>query len=115
MNVKELLNQLEECNEESTVACVMQSADASIYHTIVIRTEVEEELVDIIVMDINDKGLTVKQLKDELSEYEATLPVCIKENRLKPVRFPYQINGVKNEGDIVYLELPTLMAGLYKE
>jgi len=116
MNVGELLDQLEECNEEATVSCIMQSEkDASIYDTVVIRTEEEKELVDIIVMNISDKGITVKMLMDDLKSYNANLPVCIKENRMKPFRFPYQVNGIKNNGDLVYLELPKLMAGLFKE
>ena len=116
MNVGELIDELEECNEEATVSCVIQSEkDASLYHTVVIRTILEEESVNIVVMDINDKGITVMQLKNELCAYKATLPVCIIINKLKPVRFPYQINGIENDGDVVYLKLPTLMAGLYKE
>ena len=66
-------------------------------------------------MNISDKGITVRQLKNELSKYKATLPVCIKVNELKPVRFPYQVNGIKDEGNVVYLKLPTLMARLSKE
>ena len=116
MDVRELIDDLEDCNEEATVSCVMQSEkDASLYHTVVIRTELEEESVNIIVMDISDKGITVRQLKNELRAYKTTLPVCIKVNKLKPVRFPYQINGIEDEGDVVYLKLPTLMAGLFKE
>ena len=116
MNVRELIDDLEECNEEATVSCVMPSEkDASLYHTVVIRTELEEESVNIIVMNIGDKGITVRQLKNELSVYQVTLPVCIKVNKLKPVRFPYQINGIKVEDDVVYLKLPSLMAGLFKE
>ena len=116
MNVRNLLHQLEECNEEATVSCIMQSKkDASFYNTVVIRTAEEKELVDIIVMNISDKGITVKKLIDDLKTYNANLPVCIKEKRLKPVRFPYQVNGIKNKGDIVYLELPKLMADLFKE
>ena len=116
MNVGELIDELEECNEEATVSCVIQSEkDASLYHTVVIRTILEEESVNIVVMDISDKGITVRKLKNELSGYEATFSVCIKVNKLKPVRFPYQINGIKDEGDVVYLKLPPLMAGLFKE
>ncbi len=115
MNVRELIDDLEGCNKEATVYCVMQSEDATFYHTVVIRTELEEKLVDIIVMNIDDKGITVKQLKNELSAYKATLPVCIRVNKLNSVRFPFQINGIEDKGDVVYLELPTLMAGLFKE
>ncbi len=116
MNVRELIDDLEECNEEATVSCVMQSEkDATLYHTVVIRTESEEETVNIIVLDISDIGITVRQLKNELNTYKTTLPVCIKVNKLKAVRFPYQINGIKCEDDVVYLKLPTLMAGLFKE
>ncbi len=115
MNVRELINQLEECNEKATVSCIMQSEkDGSLYSTEVIRTEIEDKLVDIIVMDISDKGITVKKLKNELSLYKTTLPVCIKENRLKPVRFPYQIIGVENKDDIVFIKLPQLMGDLFK-
>ncbi|MFW9971690.1 MAG: hypothetical protein ACFFDF_15955 [Candidatus Odinarchaeota archaeon] len=116
MNVGELLAHLGECNEEATVCCIMQSEkDASIYDTVVIRTEEEKELVDIIVMNISGKGITVKMLMDDLKSYNANLPVCIKENRLKQIHFPYQVNGIKNNGDLVYLEIPKLMAGLFKE
>jgi hypothetical protein len=116
MNVRELLDDLEECNEEATVSCIVQSEkDASLYDTVVIRTESEEKSVYIIVMDINDKGITVRQLKNELNSYKATLPVCIQVNKLKPVRFPYQVNGIEDKGDIIYLKLPTLRAGLFEE
>ncbi len=116
MNVRELIDDLEECNEQATVSCVMQSEkDASLYHTVVIRTELKEDSINIIVMNISDKGITVRQLKNELSKYKATLPVCIKVNKLKTVRFPYQVNGIEDKGDVVYLKLPTLMAGLFKE
>ena len=72
-------------------------------------------LVDIIVMDISDKGITVGELKNELRLYEDSLPVFIKENRLRPVRFPYEIIGVEKNGDTVFLKLPQIMADLYKQ
>jgi len=74
---------------------------------------VEDELVDIIVMNITDDGIKVKELKNELRTYETTLPVFIKENRLEPVRFPYEIIGVENNENFVLLELPQLMGNLY--
>ena len=116
MNVRELINQLEECNEGATVSCTLQSEkDGSFYSTEVIRTELEDILVDIIVMDIGEKGITVKKLKNELRLYKTTLPVCIKENRLKPVRFPFQIIGVENKDDIVFIKLPQLIGDLLKQ
>ncbi len=116
MNVREILDQLEECNEEATVSCIMQfEKDKSLHFTQVLRTETDKNLVDIIVMDISDKGITVKELKNELGLYKDFLPVFIKENRLTPIRFPYEVIGVENEDDTVLLRLPVLMANLYKQ
>lgn len=53
MNVREILDQLEECNEEATVLCIMQfEKDRSFHYTKVLRTESGRDLVDIIVMNI---------------------------------------------------------------
>ena len=116
MNIREILDQLEECNEEATVSCIIQSQkDGSLFFTEVLRTKIENNLVDIVVRNIKDKGITVKKLKNELGQYKASLPVFIKEDRLKPIRFPYEIIGVENNGDIILLKLPTLMGDLYKQ
>ncbi|MBD3198421.1 MAG: hypothetical protein GF316_00275 [Candidatus Lokiarchaeota archaeon] len=116
MNVGELLDQLEECNEEATVNCIMQSEnDASFYHTIAIGTETGAQVVNIILMNIMGEGISVKELKNELNAYEATLPVSVRINRLNPIQFPYEVNGILNRGDIAYLELPQLIGNLYEE
>lgn len=116
MNIGELLSQLEECNEEARVYCILQSErDASFYHTTVIRTGEKENLVDIIVMETSDIGMTVRDLREELGSYDVMLPVFITESRLRPHRFPYEIIGVKDEKKSVYLKLPQLMAGLFEE
>ncbi len=115
MNVREILDQLEKCNEEATVSSIMQSEkDESFYFTVVLRTERENDLVDIVVMDIRDEGITVKELKNELELYEDHFPVFIKENRLRPIRFPYEVVGVENNNDTVLLRLPHLMGNLYE-
>lgn len=116
MNVREILDQLEECNEEATVSCIMQSKkDGSFFFTDVLRTKIENNLVDIVVKIMKDKGMTVKELKNELGQCKAFLPVFIKEDRLKPKRFPYEIIGIENKSDVVILKLPQLMADLYKQ
>ena len=116
MNVREILDQLEECNEEATVSCILQSQkDGSFFFTEILRTKIENNLVDIVVKIMEDKGITVKELKNELGQYKASLPVFIKEDRLKPKRFPYEIIGVENKSDTVLLKLPQLMADLYKQ
>lgn len=63
----------------------------------------------------SNNGITVKELKIELGLYQDSLPVFIKENRLIPVRFPYEVIDVENENDTVLLKLPLLMANLYKQ
>ena len=116
MNVREILDKLEECNEEATVSCILQSTDGeSMRDTKVIRTESDEGLVDIVVMDINQEGIIVTELIDELRNYGEDLRVAIKENRIIPVRFPYEIIGVDCQGNFVNLKLPQLMARLFKE
>ncbi|MBD3215029.1 MAG: hypothetical protein GF311_20625 [Candidatus Lokiarchaeota archaeon] len=116
MNVGELLDQLEECNEEDTVNCIMQSEnDGSFYHTIAIGTEAGAQLVNIILANITGEGITVRRLKNELNAYEATLLVSVKINRFNPKQFRYQINGIINRGDVVYLKLPQFMSDLYEE
>ena len=72
-------------------------------------------LIDLVVMNIQDKGLTVKQLKNELESYENHLPVYIKENRLKPIRFPDGIIGIDNQNDVVYLKIPQRLADLAEQ
>ena len=85
------------------------------FFTDVLRTKIENNLVDIVVKIMKDKGMTVKELKNELGQCKAFLPVFINEDRLKPKRFPYEIIGIENKSDVVILKLPQLMADLYKQ
>jgi len=41
MNVREILDQLEECRDDATVSCIMQSEkDGTFYYTKALRTEI---------------------------------------------------------------------------
>ncbi len=114
--ISELINQLGECKEDATIFCIIKAKDEiSSYDTIVLRTEEQEKSVNIIVMNTNGKSITVKELKEELSEYDDSLPVFIKENRLKQKRFDNNIIGITDKDEIVYLNLPKTMAGLFKQ
>ena len=89
--------------------------DGTFYYTKALRTEIEGELVLIVVMEIGDEGITVKGLRNELEVYEDHLPVSVRDNRMRTTNFPYEVIGVENNDDSVLLTLPQRIANLYKQ
>ena len=112
MNVGELINELRECNEEATISSIFQSIeDSGLYETKAITTEIKEgNRVNILVRDINDRGITVKRLLDSLGQYDKTLPIFVKEWTLKPPRRVFEILNVNKGEEIVFLEIPQKLA-----
>ncbi|MFX1243015.1 MAG: hypothetical protein ACFFA7_17350 [Promethearchaeota archaeon] len=59
MNVGQIIKKLEKCNEEATVSCIVPSQKDDKFHsTEVIRTHLDNDLVEIIVMEINGKNIS---------------------------------------------------------
>ena len=115
-DIREILDQLEKCRNDATVSCIMQSVeDGTFYDTKALRTEIEGESVLIVVMEIDDDGITVKLLRDGLEIYEDHMSVFVRENRMRTTNLSYEVIGVENNDNIVLLKLPQRMANLYKQ
>lgn len=108
MNVGELINELRKCNEKATVSSIFQSSqDNNLYETKVLTTKMEDDnRINILVRDISDEGITVKKLLEFLGQYDETLPIFVKEWRLRSPRRAFEILKVKKHEEIVFLEIP---------
>ena len=111
MIVMQLLDELKTCNKKATVSCILQSEkNSSFYYTKAIRTTLNNNRVNILVMSMNDDGITVQALINELEDYGRTLPVFIEENRIRrPHRF-FELLGIEKQDKIVGLKISQKMA-----
>jgi len=111
MDVMQLLDELKTCNEKATVSCILQpEKNSSFYYTKAIRTTLDNSRVIILVMIMNDDGMTVQALINELEDYGKTLPVFIVENRIRPPRRLFELLGIEKQDKIVHLKIPQKMA-----
>lgn len=111
MDVMQLLDELITCNKKATVSCIMQPEEnSSFYDTKAIRTALDNNRVIILVMSMNDEGMTVQTLINELKDYGKTLPVFIEENRLRRPHRLVKLLGIEKQDKIVWLRIPQKMA-----
>jgi len=114
MNVGELINELDQCNENATVSSILQEInETTFYETKVIRTEKEKEnRINILVMDTNGKGITVNKLKSQIEQYNENLPVFVKEMPMNRPRRSFEILNIKRHKTIIMLEIPQRLTNL---
>lgn len=117
MIVGELIDELKKCNEKATVSSILQSSkDYTLYEAKVLIAEIGEgNEINIFVREINDKGISVKDLLEFLVQYDETLPIFIKEWSLSPPRRSFEILNVKKNDEIIFLEIPQRLADIAKE
>lgn len=111
MDVMQLLDELKTCNEKAIVSCILQpEKNSSFYYTKVIRTALDNNRVIILVMSMNEYGMTVQALIKELEDYGKTLQVFIEENRIRRPHRLFELLGIEKQDKIVRLKIPQKMA-----